>query len=326
MKTRSKNSPKGFTLIELLVAMAITTIIISILVSVTSLSLDAWNRSRSEVRAARQGKAMIDSMARDFESLVTRKGNSFEWLVAEAKDPSDSDFPKMSDAKASPNAIDLIFFTAATDRYDGNVGDTGPSGQDKGGDVSTVGYQLVYKDPIDAASTDDGFKTFVLYRKLIDPDVTFGVGAAEGTLGKSDLKTAFNSVIGSNPIDENINFICENVYEFTLTFHVRVSTTTGTPAATTVKTVRIPVGPALNSVEDFSVTGAGNIVGSAVDGASIEEIKAAQLTSVEISLTVLTDFGLKQLRARTFANDGEKTEFIAKNSYQYSKLVQVPGS
>jgi uncharacterized protein (TIGR02599 family) len=73
---------RGFTLMELMVAMAITTIIVTVLVSITSIALDTWNRSRSELRASRQAKGMIDSMARDFEALVTRRGNTNEWLSA----------------------------------------------------------------------------------------------------------------------------------------------------------------------------------------------------------------------------------------------------
>ena len=46
---------RGFTLIELLVAMAITTIIASVLISVTAIAIDSWTRSRAELRAARQG-------------------------------------------------------------------------------------------------------------------------------------------------------------------------------------------------------------------------------------------------------------------------------
>jgi prepilin-type N-terminal cleavage/methylation domain-containing protein len=310
MKTRSKNAAKGFTLIELLVAMAITTIIISILVSVTALSLDAWNRSRSEVRAARQGKAMIDSMARDFESLVVRKGNTFEWLYAKSNPPTEG-----PNGSVSPNAIDLIFFTAATDRYDGNIG----TAKDLGGDVSTVGYQLIYQDPINPTSSDEEYNTFVLYRKLVDPKETFENNLGQATLeGKVDFGTS-----GTSTVSAKENFICENVYEFTATFHIRVTDSSVTPA--TVKSVRIPVGPAANSVAKFSVTGAGNIVTSSVNDATVDEIKSAQLSAVEISLTVLTDFGLKQLQKRTLTAD-EKAEFIAKNSYQYSKLVPVPGS
>ncbi len=176
MKNPSIKAGKGFTLIELLVAMAITTIIITILVSITGLSLDTWNRSRSEISASRQGKAMIDSMTRDFESMVVRKGNKFEWLYA-AYSPT-AKGPKDDTNNKSPNAADLVFFSAATDRYNGNIGDTeadpdtGDAGEDKGGDVSTIAYQLKYKDPIDGGDTEDRFKTFVLYRKIINPDNT----------------------------------------------------------------------------------------------------------------------------------------------------------
>lgn len=310
MTTRSKNSANGFTLIELLVAMAITTIIITILVSITSLSLDTWNRSRSEIRAARQGKAMVDTMARDFESLVTRKGNTFEWLYAESNPSSDG--PK---GNGSPNAIDLIFFSAATDRYNGQIG---VANVDLGGDVSTVGYQLVYKDPIDSSATD-GYKTFVLYRKLVDPKETFDKILGQATIkGKVDFGTSGTTVVSAKE-----NFICENVYQFTVTYHLRITDSTTTPP--TVKIVRVPVGQGSNSTKKFSVTGAGIISESAVTGATTDQIKSSQLTAAEISLTVLTDFGLQQLRKRTFTAE-EKAKFISQNSYEYSKLVQVPGS
>jgi prepilin-type N-terminal cleavage/methylation domain-containing protein len=164
MKIQITTKKSGFTLIELLVAMAITTIIVTVLVSITALSLDTWNRSRSEIRAARQGKAMIDSMAQDLESLVLRKGNSFEWLNAQSKPSTEG-----PNGRPSPNAIDFFFFSAATDRYNGQIG---VANVDMGGDVSSIAYQLRYKDPI-SNGTDDKFKTFVLYRKIVNPDRTF---------------------------------------------------------------------------------------------------------------------------------------------------------
>ena len=130
MKTHSQPSRKGFTLVELLVAMAITSIIVVVLISVTSMALDTWNRSRSELRAARQGKALIDTMARDFESMVVRSGNNFEWLYANVAIPATG-----PNGNLSPNASELIFFNGATDRYNGGVG----TPTDLGGDVSCVG-------------------------------------------------------------------------------------------------------------------------------------------------------------------------------------------
>ncbi len=130
MKTQRKSPPKkGFTLMELMVAMAITTIIVSVLVSITSMALETWNRSRSELRASRQAKTMIDTMARDFESLVTRRGNTSEWLSAVTAPNA------IGEKLTSTNASELIFFTAVTDRYDGQIGTAYPNNV---GDVSCV--------------------------------------------------------------------------------------------------------------------------------------------------------------------------------------------
>lgn len=307
MKTRYKNSKRGFTLIELLVAMAITTIIVTVLVSVTALALDTWNRSRAEIRAARQAKSMIDSMARDFESFVSRRGNDFEWLYAKSEPPSEG--PKDS---RSPNALDLIFFSAATDRYDGKIGD---ANFDKGGDVSTVGYKLTYKDPIGSEDKDE-YKTFVLYRKILNPDETF-----EKLLGKANIKPEFDAVTASSgAIDMEENFICENVYQFTVTFHVNATKADGTTASVTV-----PVKQGAN-MDEFRVTGSGIQTSFVPSGITNEQLKAGRLTAAEISITVLSDFGLQQMRRRGDLTGDKLAEFIAKNSYQYSKVVQMPGS
>ena len=129
---RTSAIKRGFTLMELMVAMAITTIIVTVLVSITSIALDTWNRSRAEIRASRQAKSMIDTMARDFESLVTRRGNTNEWLSATANTKP------IGNKLESSNASELIFFTAVTDRYEGQIG----SATDKGGDVSCVAHLL----------------------------------------------------------------------------------------------------------------------------------------------------------------------------------------
>src|SRR5210317_2221898 len=105
---------KGFTLAELLVAMGITAIILTLLVSVTAVALDGWRISRNKVRASRQAKAALDQMGRDFESMVVRSGNNFEWFYSE----SESNPPGPADNE-SPNAARILMFSAATDRYDG---------------------------------------------------------------------------------------------------------------------------------------------------------------------------------------------------------------
>ncbi len=319
MKTpRAFQSRRGFTLIELLVAMTITTIIVGVLVSITSIAIDTWNRSRSELRAARQAKTMVDGMVRDFEALVVRKGNANEWLSAVWNQPSGANEPK------STNTANLIFFTAATDRYNGEIGTTA----DKGGDVSCVGYRLFYKDPISQSGNE--FKTFVLNRILVNPDATF-----QNLLGKTDLDTAFAAPY-SNDLGNVENFVCENVFQFTVSFKIEVTKNTTTPPAAPVyRKFVIPVDMFESNkdqkVKEFSLLGTGinaDVAAVTIDGVEIkaDEIKAGLLTAVEISLTVLSDGGVNLLRKSPTKVDGtDGAAWLAKNSFQYSKLIQLPG-
>jgi len=303
---RNFRSQRGFTLMELMVAMIITTIIVTVLVSVTSIAIDTWNRSRAEIRAARQAKTMVDSMARDFEALVTRRGNTYEWLSAVCSD-------KLPGVKlTSTNAAELIFFSAATDRYDGEIGINNK--KDLGGDVSCIAYRLSYKDPIDKNGSI--FQTFVLNRLLVNPDNTF-----KDLLGKPDLTAAFGNYTGK--LDEVRNFLCENVFQFTITFHVEATHVTGN----TSQVVNVPV--TIGQTSTGQVTRSLKIKGTGIEAQiagntlTEDELKAGRISAMAVSLTVLSDFGVDQLRRRQFT-EAQKSEFLAKNAYQYSKLVQIP--
>jgi type II secretory pathway pseudopilin PulG len=298
MKTRRIFHLKsGFTLVELLVSMAITMIIVTVLVSVTSMAMDTWNRSRSELRAARQAKAMVDTMARDFEGLVTRSGNTYEWLSA---------ISKVEDG--SSNAADLVFFTAATDRYNGEIG----TAKDLGGDVSCVGYKLAWKDPIAAGGADNKFKTFVLNRYLVDPRATF-----DELLGKTEIGALF--VTKYDPEFSNVeNFVCENIFQFTVSFHVEV-TNAGVIENRIVNITR-PPGTA-KDVEEFRIKGTG-IETIPVKDPATDNLKAGKITAVGISVSVLSDSGITQLPVKLGKADFD--EWLAKNSNQYSKVVQIP--
>ncbi|MEO7098726.1 MAG: prepilin-type N-terminal cleavage/methylation domain-containing protein [Luteolibacter sp.] len=310
MKTqRNPILKRGFTLMELMVAMAITTIIVTVLVSITSIALDTWNRSRSELRAARQGKALIDAMARDFESLVTRRGNINEWLSA----VTSTNMPGKNGLN-STNACDLIFYTAATDRYDGKIGDPNA---DLGGDISCVSYGLQYTDPI--AGAGGKFDTFVLNRYLLDPNVTF-----EKFLGQEHLTAAFASY--KTELDKSVNFVCENVYQFSVTFHVQVSQAgSNANSPPTLIDVPVTVGNGSSQVaKELIITGEGIKADVSGGKATSAELKAGRLTAVEISVSIISDFGIDQLRSRSFKDETAKVEFLTKNSYQYTKLVQLP--
>ncbi len=296
---------RGFTLMELMVAMAITTIIVTVLVSITSIALDTWNRSRAELRASRQAKSMIDTMARDFESLVIRKGNSNQWLSAIAS-PS-----AVGTRIESTNASELIFFSAVTDRYDGQIG---VANKDMGGDVSCVAYKLDFRDPITTGGAD--FKTFVLYRLLVNPDQTFN-----DLLGKPDLSAAFSKY--SNSISSSENFVCENIFQFSVTFNVQVSRLVG--GVTSLVTVPITIGKdnSTSSTKHFKISGLGIESEVSPGAVSASDLAAGRITSVDIAVTVISDFGIDQMNRRTFSGT-QQSEFLLKNSYEYTKSVQIP--
>lgn len=305
MKTpRTHSLKRGFTLMELMVAMAITTIIVTVLVSITSIALDTWNRSRAELRASRQAKAMVDGMARDFESMVTRRSNPNEWLVATSPDSMPG-----SATLTSSNASDLIFFSGSTDRYNGSIGGT----EDKGGDVSCIGYSLSYRDPI---MESGNFKTFVLNRVLVNPDDTF-----KDLLGKTDLDAAFSPY--KTRLKDSANFVCENIYQFTVTFHVEITTpgTGGAPPQIVTKPFTVGQSTGGQVIKSFRIKG----TGIETPPTTATEVGAGRIKAVEISLTVLSDNAVDQVRTRQFKNDQQKQDFLLKNSYHYTKLVQLPG-
>lgn len=276
--------------------MAITTIIVTILITITSVSLNTWNRSRAEIRAARQAQAMTEIMARDFEAMVTRPGNNFEWLIAEAGEavgPS---------GNRSPNSADIIFFTAATDRYEGQIG---VDGVDLGGDISAVSYALNFNNPMDPSETNSPFSTFVLTRRLIDPRETF-----DTLLGREDLGAAFLTLPATTSEDTKTFFVCENIYQFSITYYFE----SYDDVAGTFRTIPVTLTQSANT----SLRVFGDRIELNPVAADVNE--NSRITAVEISLTVLSDNALNAIRSPNAVS----TDFIAKNSFQYSKRIEVP--
>jgi type II secretory pathway pseudopilin PulG len=320
----SRKTSRGFTLAELLVAMTITILLVLLTLTITGTAMDAWRDARTEIRAAGQAKAMLNALGRDLESMISRLGNNrTQWLVA-TTNPT----PPGPGDNASPNASRLVFFTTASDRYDGNAGSqerqNGGGGAnrnaDRGGDVSAVSYQLDYVDPI-AGSNNQRFSTFVLYRKLLEPDFTYQRSLIpDGTNANataSNLIGDFDASAGNNNLAD---MVCENVYDFTATFVINFRDATGVQ-----RTVRRPVmggqagGDILNS---FAITGAGLEPNQRPNS----EIAGGRIASVELAITVLSDEAVERMKRVPFRSASEKQQFLEKHSYRYTRSVIIPQS
>ncbi|MGJ8725126.1 MAG: prepilin-type N-terminal cleavage/methylation domain-containing protein [Roseibacillus sp.] len=289
---------KGFTLVELLVALAVTAIIVAMLVTITATALDGYTTSRNQVKAAREAKAAFDQMSRDLESLVVRSGNEFEWLWVS----SEQNAPGPS-GSASPNASRAVFFTAATDRYNGELNTT----QDQGGDVSTVGYRLLFRDPV-SDTEDEEFASFILYRQLIDPDETF-----ESLLGEEDLENAYQSFASNESSPDN--FVCENIYEFSLSFVVEYTENN----VTRTERVLVLNSGGSESVEDFRLTGSGIVA----DGDPATDYANGYIVAADLSLTVINDSALEALRNGNLSQSAKET-LMERNSYNFAKTILLP--
>ncbi len=302
MKTSSarKLVRKGFTLVELLVALAITAIIVAMLVTITVTALEGFTASRNQVRASREAKAAFDQMSRDLESLVTRSGNNFEWLWVS----SDQNPPGPS-GNTSPNASRAVFFTAATDRYDGAIN----TAQDNGGDVSTVAYQLLFRDPV-TNSENQQFATFVLYRQLINPDDTF-----DNLLGQTDLENVYQSF--ESNISQPDNFVCENIYEFSLSFVVEFTQN----GVTQTERVLVINSGGSDTVSDFRIRGTGVVA----DNDTNSNLANGRLVAADLSLTVINDIALEALRGGSLP-EAAKTALLERNSFFFSKTINLPQS
>lgn len=298
---KNKRLQSGFTLIELLVSMTITVILLGILVYMTGISMDTYKRSRDEVRASRQAKEALETLAKDFESMVSRRdGNNYEWLYA-GQEPSSLKGPA---GKEITNTSQLIFFTGATDRYNGQIG---VAGVDNGGDVSAVCYRLVYRDQIQDTDTEE-HAVFSMYRHLVNPDDAFGIAPASGLLAEDNLKAAYTGLYNDGDDFNAANFLVENIYEFTVTFLVEYT------EANVTKIQRVTLSSS-GSYQEFRLKG--NSLDTTPANAAIAN---GNIIGVEIGITVLTDQGLILAKKSPLS----QADILKKHSYHYTKTVNTP--
>jgi len=312
-------SSKGFTLLELMVAMTVTLFIVGGLIAVTSSALGTLKQSTGNVRGFKQAKTALDQISLDLESLVVRSGNDFEWLAAEASNTSATS----ADAYFSR----LVFLTAAIDRYDGDISQPG--------DISCVQYEIAYQNPISGRADNDQTDTFVLYRKLYNPGPTANPGAGElntfdDFLNKPDpidptdpnpplAQGLLDIANGINQVAVAENFVCENIREMTLVFHISYTNAAGNP-----EIIKIPIINASSSSgerhRNLKITGQSITASNETTNDIIltDIYPNARITAIDINLQIIDD---SVVPLTNIANTEAKVEQGVK---RFTKTIYLP--
>jgi len=280
---------RAFSLVELLVAMAITSLLVLIIMQLTNSGLDIWKNIREEVSTTSRARMALRSMSQDITAMRIRyNDNKYEWFCALEDDSASSSIKRFS----MPNSIQCIFFTSADDRNPAvSSNDTLRSNYrnarardiETQGDVNAVGYRLLFRDQILNLAGDNrkmrgAFPLYSLYRQLVSPRDAF-----EELLGRKDLELAYQPFIR---MDEE-NFLCENIVEMNMIINVEYAGANANASDNRVEYEQIKI-PVLNSRTrnaKFSV------YGDRIEykGKIYEN---ARMTSVDISLTVVTEEGM----------------------------------
>lgn len=156
----TRKGRSAFTLIEIMVATVVMVVLVGLVIQITSEVLNVWNRSSGKLAANAQARVAMEVLTQDLETAVFRN-NGMLWLEAE----NSEEIPSVAGYQAQ--TVKLILFTPALDRPKRDNSDV-----EIPGDICAVQYKLVYQDPVDG-SNDMRDNTFALHRRLIDSSTTF---------------------------------------------------------------------------------------------------------------------------------------------------------
>lgn len=314
--SRSGSVSKGFTLIELMVSMSITLVILGLLMGMTKIAVGSWKNTHSKTRASRLAQEVFASVGKDLEGIVVRSGNNYEWvLVKESGNSSDENGPDSSTGIGNPLAIS--FFSAVTDRYNGQIN----TPADLGGDISLVRYRLIYQDLIGGAAQKP---VYALYRERIDPNFTFDAALAKKSIdpvvavdGDRLEKADLNRSYGLDEIVSEPNYLAENIYDFTLSFNFEYSLAGG------VKGYKRVVLQTSGNSSSLSIRGNQILV----DGVALSLPSGAgapRLAGADVSILVLSDEGMNGIKTKNINSKSDLAKYLKKHGSHYSKSVILP--
>ena len=328
MRTRiATRCRKAFTLIELVTAMAITAVLVVIIMQLTNQSINLWKVLREDTSSAATARLALQTLSRDLESLQMRSSDKdhYQWLLAEV----DTAMRGVPRGLSIPRSARCVFFTCAPDRNPAvsstpasmrsSYRDMLAASEQYQGDISAVGYRLLFRDHIlDLAARNgdtESFPLFSLYRNIVSPRDTY-----ENLLCKDDLQSSYAQFQGA----EEKSFLCENIVELSITFTVRYLDESNSDAekGPTYITTTVPI---LSSNSKRGIDRFRLYSDSAdMEGGNI--MKNARIVSAELSMTVLTEEGVALVeQVRQGQRRAPKLEdFFSRYTRSYSRSVTLP--
>jgi type II secretory pathway pseudopilin PulG len=279
--SHSKKRRNAFTLIEIMVATVIMIILTGLVIQITSQVLNVWNRSSGKLAANAEARIAMDLLTQDLETAVFRN-NGMRWLEARQENLS-------GPVGGSFQTTELKLFSPALDR---------PAGA---GDICGIAYLLEYRNPITGTTVGD--RTFILYRHLVAPDVTF-----DNLMGAGNQET-FNVPAewqDSAIRDDGKNYLVSNIVDFRVDFYVEG------PGNTSLKVTNV------NGVL-FGGTGATVGPGALPPAAPLF---AKPLSYAVITLKVISDEAMELLSSGNLAQTGlSADEYVTANSEVFTRRV-----
>lgn len=318
---------RGFTLVELITAMAITSMLVLVIMQLTNQGVDLWKGVREDVSTSTRSRVALQVMSHDLESIQMRAGdNNYEWMYALA----DEEVKGLPKGMSIPRSAQCVFFACAPDRNPSvsssdslrnNYRDARAHNRETQGDVSAIGYRLMYRDQIrNLPGTDKAdagtYPLFSLYRQVVSPRETY-----ERLMGTDNLPHAYAS-FGK---DDEKNFLCENILEMNLNLTVRYPSrnadkkSNGTPK---YEEISVPIiGSGNKNGKDNKV----NVYGDRIEVGG-KRYDNARIVAANISITVVTEEGMaiiNQVRnGRRRAPKAEK--FFPRYTRSFARMVNVP--
>jgi prepilin-type N-terminal cleavage/methylation domain-containing protein len=281
VRTRSA-AKRAFTLIEIMVATVIMVVLVGLVIQITSEVLKVWTRSSGKLSANAEARIAMDLITQDLETAVFRN-NGQQWLRVEA--------PKDTEAGGSSlytdQTVSLKLFSPALDRDKFESDGITPIP----GDICAIGYRLAYKKSYAGTNAPE---VYALYRRVIDPKITFndymgsGNSGPQLTLTDGTLWADFGD--GSSTDDSitaNVNYLAGNIIEFKVLIYEQPAIVGGL----VVPSNATPEGK-LEAGRDYAYGGDTDTDGDDVDDGVVRTNK---LLYADIILTVITDTGLEML-------------------------------